>query len=133
MLGVGGHFTPALAAQTDANSMKTKEDVIAHASEATGVAVADVEKVLEAAFAFVKESAIEAGGFMHPAMGKLRRIERKAKDGSNQVIYRYRPDADTAGKAPGAGARRGGKGVGGGGKRKKAGGRKGAAAAGATE
>ena len=113
--------------------MKTKDDVIAHASEATGVARADVEKVLEAAFAFVKQSTIEAGGFMHPAMGKLRRVERQAKDGTPQIVYRYRPDADAASKAPGAGARRGGKG--GGGKRRKgkrAGGRKGAGAV-ATE
>ena len=112
--------------------MKTKDDVIAHASEATGVARADVEKVLEAAFAFVKQSAVEAGGFMHPAMGKLRRVERQAKDGTTQIVYRYRPDADAATKAPGAGARRGGKGGGGGRKGKRAGGRKGAGAA-ATE
>ena len=103
--------------------MKTKEDAIAHASEATGMAVADVEKVLEATFAFVKQSAVEAGGFMHPALGKLRRVEREAKDGTKRIIYRYRPDPDAA---PGSGARRGGKA--GAGKGKRPGGRKAAVA-----
>lgn len=99
--------------------MKTKEDMITHVSGATGTSAAEVEKVLDAALGFLRQSVKDVGGFTHPAMGLIRRVEREAKDGTTRTVYRYRPDAGA--KAPATGKGGGGKGSASGGARAGAG------------
>jgi nucleoid DNA-binding protein len=93
--------------------MKTQQELIEHVTTATGVARADVRKVVDAAFAFVRESALAGAGLVHPSLGAVRVRERTGKDGEKKTVYRFDPTAKAGGgkgKAGGAGkGKRGGR------------------------
>ena len=95
--------------------MKTQQDLMEHVTTATGVARADVRKVVEAAFAFVRESVKTGEGLVHPSLGAIKVRQRTGKDGTSKTVYRFDPDPKAGG---GKGEPRAGGGAG------KAGGRK---------
>ncbi len=88
--------------------MKTQQELIEHVTAATGVARADVRKVVDAAFAFVRESALAGSGLVHPSLGAVRVRERTGKDGETKTVYRFDPTAKAGGGGKG-GAGKGGK------------------------
>jgi nucleoid DNA-binding protein len=74
--------------------MKGRKDILDHVAAATGVARADVAKVVDAAFAYVRESAVGGAGVAHPSLGRIRVRTRTAEGGETKQVYRYVPDPE---------------------------------------
>jgi nucleoid DNA-binding protein len=93
--------------------MKKKRDIIDHVAAATGIARADVGKVVDAAFAFLRQSALAGDDVSHPSLGRIRvKAGAAGEGGEGKTRYRYLPDpkADKAGggrTGTGKGARAG--------------------------
>jgi hypothetical protein len=106
--------------------MKDESDVVAHVTAATGVAEAEVRRVVDAAFGFLRSSALAGEEVRHPSLGAIR-PRRREVDGVTRTVIRFLPDGESGGgkaaggSAGGGGAgraRRGGKGGGAGGGRR---------------
>ena len=77
--------------------MKTQQELIEHVSTVTGIAKPDVRKVVDAAFGFVRESAVTDGGASHPSLGVIRARTRTGKDGESKTVYRFNPEGGAKG------------------------------------
>jgi nucleoid DNA-binding protein len=92
--------------------MKTEQELIEHVTAATGMAEAEVRKAVDAAFAFVRESALSGAGLVYPALGAIKVRERIGKDGTPKTVYRFDPSGKVGGGRAGAGAGGAGRGRG---------------------
>jgi hypothetical protein len=97
--------------------MKGESDVVAHVVAATGVAEAEVRRVIEAAFGFVKSSALAGEQVDHPSLGTIRPRQRD-KGGVTKTVFRFLPEGAGGGGAKGAGGGKAGGGATGAGARK---------------
>jgi nucleoid DNA-binding protein len=85
--------------------MKTQQDLIEHVTTVTGMARADVRKAVDAAFAFVRESALAGTGLVHPSLGAIKVRSRTGKDGEAKTVYRFDPSARAGGGGKGGKSR----------------------------
>jgi nucleoid DNA-binding protein len=74
--------------------MRTKKDIIDHVTQATGLAREEVGKVIEAAFAYVRENALAGTDIRHPSLGRIR-VKRRDAEGA-KAVYRYQPRTERA-------------------------------------
>ena len=110
--------------------MKGESDVVAHVVAATGVGEAAVRRVVEAAFGYLRASALAGEEVAHPSLGTIRPRQRES-DG--KTVFRFLPGGSEGGGAKAAGGRkaggggeRAGGGAGGRGGKGRAGGKRGA-------
>jgi len=92
--------------------MKGESDVVAHVVAATGIAEAEVRRVIDAAFGFLKSSALAGEAISHPSLGAIRPRQRE-KDGVTKMVFRFVPEG-VIGEGGKAAGRRAGGGAGGG-------------------
>ena len=85
--------------------MKKEADVLDHVVAATGVARAQARKVVEATFAFVRDSALAGAGVSHPSLGTIKVRTREVEGAPAKTIYRFDPNPKAGGK--GGGPRKG--------------------------
>ena len=110
--------------------MKGESDVVAHVVAATGIGEAEVRRVVEAAFGYLRASALAGEEVAHPSLGTIRPRQRES-DG--KTVFRFLPGGSEGGGAKAAGGRkaggggeRAGGGAGGRGGKGRAGGKRGA-------
>jgi len=107
--------------------MKGEAEVVQHVVAATGIGEDEARRVIDAAFGFVRSTALAGEAVSHPSLGAIRPRQRE-RNGVTETVFRFAPDPGQAGAGKPkrqADAGSGGKGAGGG-KGRGAGGGKGA-------
>ena len=74
--------------------MKGESDVVAHVVAATGIGEAEVRRVVEAAFGFLRASALAGEEVAHPSLGTIRPRQRES-DG--KTVFRFLPGGSEGG------------------------------------